>query len=91
MLQDLSPAMWPSILGAFAALLVATVALAAMQVGHYKTPLSRLERYALGAAAALIFWPGAATTAVGCAVTVGILGRKLVQHRGRAQAVAPAE
>ena len=36
MLQDLSPAMWPKTLGAFAALLVATVALAAMQVGYFK-------------------------------------------------------
>ena len=91
MLQDLSPAMWPSILGGVAALLVATVALAAMQVGHFKARLSRLERAALGAAAALIFWPGAATTAVGCVATVGILGHKLLRHRERAQAAASAK
>ncbi len=90
MLQDLSAAMWPQILGAFAALLVATVALAAMQVGHFKARLSWLERAALGAAAALIFWPGAMTTAAGCLITAGILAPRLFGRRAKARPPSPA-
>ena len=81
MLQDLSPGMWPSVLGAFGALLVATVALAAMQVGHFKGRLSHIERTVLGVSAALIFWPGAVSTAVGCAATTLIMGSQVLKAK----------
>jgi TRAP-type uncharacterized transport system fused permease subunit len=81
MLQDMSLSTWPTFIGTFAALLVATVALAAMQVGYYKGRLSLFERVLLGVAAALIFWPGVLSTAVGCACTIVVLGRKLFQNR----------
>jgi TRAP transporter 4TM/12TM fusion protein len=83
MLQDMSLSTWPTVLGAFAALIVATVALAAMQVGHFKGRLSLFERAMLGVAAALIFWPGAVSTAVGCAATMLILGSKLLKGKYR--------
>ncbi|MBI5580544.1 MAG: TRAP transporter fused permease subunit [Deltaproteobacteria bacterium] len=83
MLQNLSLSTWPTFLGAFAALVVATVALAAMQVGHCKGRLSLFERVMLGAAAALIFWPGVVSTAVGCAFTIVVLGRKLLRNKNR--------
>jgi TRAP transporter 4TM/12TM fusion protein len=83
MLQDMSLSTWPACMGAFAALLLATVALAAMQVGYYKGRLSHFERVILGAAAAFIFWPGAVSTAVGCAATMLILGAKLLKGKYR--------
>ncbi len=85
MFQDLSFTMWPAALGGAAALLVGTLALAAMQVGHFKGRLSIWERVLLGCAAAIIFWPGVMSTAAGCAATALILGRKL--FTGRYQAV----
>lgn len=84
MLQDMSLSTWPALLGGVAALLVATMGLAAAQVGHFKGRLAPFERVALGLAAALIFWPGAATTAVGCVATALILGRKLLKGEDRA-------
>ncbi|MEW6261469.1 MAG: TRAP transporter fused permease subunit [Thermodesulfobacteriota bacterium] len=84
MLQDMSLSTWPVFLGAFAALLVATVALAAMQVGYFKGRLSMWERILLGGAAAVIFWPGVVSTAIGCAVTTLILGRRLFRGPYRA-------
>jgi TRAP-type uncharacterized transport system fused permease subunit len=83
MLQDLSPSMWSAILGGFAALLTATLALAAMQVGYFKGKLGAAERLLLGIAAALIFWPGALTTAVGCILALAILERRLLQRMSR--------
>jgi TRAP transporter 4TM/12TM fusion protein len=88
MLQDMRLAMWPAMLGAFSALLVATVALAAMQVGHFKGRLQIIERVLLGIAAALIFWPGAVTTAIGCVVSALIMGRKLLRKKHRDTSVA---
>lgn len=81
MLQDMNPSSWPAFMGAFAALLVATVALAAMQVGHFKGRLHIVERIILGFAAAFIYWPGAVTTAIGCIATALVMGRKLVRER----------
>jgi len=83
MLQDLGLSAWPAILGGFAALLIATLALAAMQVGYLKGKLSAVERLLLGIAAAFIFWPGALTTAVGCILTLAILGRRILQRMSR--------
>jgi TRAP transporter 4TM/12TM fusion protein len=82
MLQDLSLPTWPAFLGCFAALLIATFALAVLQVGYFKGKLGVTERVLLGIAAAFIFWPGAVTTTLGCIVTLAILGRRFLQrHR----------
>lgn len=81
MLQDLSPAMWASTLGGVAALLAGAVALAGMQVGHFRGRMSFLERGLLGGAAATIFWPGPATTAAGCIVTAAIFGWRAIRSR----------
>lgn len=81
LLQDLHPALWAHTLGGIAAILAGTAALAGMQVGHFRGPMSLLERILLGLAAAAIFWPGPATTALGCSMTAAILGRRWIRSR----------
>ncbi|HEY0832694.1 MAG TPA: TRAP transporter fused permease subunit [Azospirillum sp.] len=89
MLQDLSPERLPAVAGAMAALVMAVVMLAAVQVGHFRGRLSRAERLALALAAALIYVPGALTTAVGFAVGGAILGRRLLLSRRQTVEVTP--
>ena len=54
MLQDLSAAHLPAIVGGLGALGLAVVMLAAVQVGHFRGRLTPVERLALGVSAALI-------------------------------------
>ena len=90
MLQDLHPALWAPTLGGIAAILAGTAALAGMQVGHFRGRLSSLERVLLCIAAATIFWPGPATTALGCSVTAVIFGRRWIRSRGSRMAIGSA-
>jgi TRAP transporter 4TM/12TM fusion protein len=79
MIQDFSFSALFSILGGFTALISGTLALAAMQVGYFHGRMNIAERSVLVIAAGMVFWPGIATTVVGCAITIGVLGRKLLQ------------
>jgi len=89
MLQDLSAPHLPALFGALAALVLAVVMLAAVQVGHFRGRLSWPERLALAVAAALIYVPGAVTTTIGFAAGAAILGRRLFLTRRQSVEVTP--
>lgn len=89
MLQDLSPAQLPVIVSALGALVLAVVMLSAVQVGHFRGRLSAVERLVLGLSAALIYVPGALSTAVGFTVGGAILARRLLITRRQPVEVAP--
>lgn len=81
MLQDLSAPHLPGVAGALAALVLAVVMLAAVQVGHFRGRLALAERLALAVAAGLIYVPGTVTTTIGFAVGAALLGRRLLATR----------
>ncbi|WP_448192357.1 TRAP transporter permease [Azospirillum sp. sgz301742] len=89
MLQDLSPGQLPAIIGGLGALTLAVVMLAAVQVGHFRGQLSLVERLVLGVSAALIYVPGAISTAIGFTVGGAILARRLLVTRRKSVEVAP--
>ncbi|HYH19455.1 MAG TPA: TRAP transporter fused permease subunit [Azospirillum sp.] len=89
MLQDLSAGHLPALVAALAALVLAVVMLAAVQVGHFRARLSVAERLALAVAAAMIYVPGAVTTTIGFAAGAAILGRRLLLTRHHPVEVTP--
>jgi len=89
MLQDLSLATLPATAGALAALALAVVMLAAVQVGHFGGRLPWAERVVLAVCAALIYVPGALSTGIGFTVGGAILARRLLAYRRQPVEVAP--
>jgi TRAP transporter 4TM/12TM fusion protein len=89
MLQDLSSAQLPAIIGGLSALTLAVVMLAAVQVGYFRGRLTLVERLMLGVSAALIYVPGAVSTTIGFAIGGAILARRLVITRRQPVEVAP--
>lgn len=67
-------------------LMLAVVAISTAHVGYFTRPLPSWQRAALALSAAMIFYPGAATTLTGVAIIIVLLGLSLRNWRSSAKA-----